>query len=400
MIEKVLKNNLCTGCGLCKSIFPKGKILIEISEEGFYRPKIVTRLTKNEEILFKKVCPGRIVTKERVKTPLSDSVWGEMFSCKIGSSTSELVRKEASSGGAISAILIHLIENKKVSAVVHIGPSEALPYLNELKVSTSVAQIIESANSRYSPSCPLENIIDIVDKYEKVAFVGKPCDIAALRRYAEHNINIKSKILYYIAFFCAGVPSFKATKNIVEAMDIDMNNVSSIDYRKEGWPGYFRVIDKTGQKFKLSYSLTWMKLLGPTMQFRCKLCVDGIGHLADIVCGDAWDNFDKTGFPTFKNAPGKSLIITRTPQGEQLIEQLINQKEIKIFTEIKNFRDIDRMQPGQISKKKYFLARIIGLKLLFRMTPKFNSEFYLASTLKGSPIGFAKNIIGVIKRSV
>src|SRR5690606_33976344 len=119
-----------------------------------------------------------------------------------------------------------------------------------------------------------------------------------------------------ISFFCAGVPSVNATTDIVKSMALDMEDVEKIDYRKDGWPGYFRVTHSNGIRYKLSYSLTWMNLLGPKVQFRCKVCPDGIGHFADIVCADGWDSFNESGFPTFKDAPGKSIIISRTQTGE------------------------------------------------------------------------------------
>lgn len=398
MISKILKNNICAGCGLCQSIYGKDKITLEINNEGFYRPVVKKELDIAENKLLSKVCPALIVKKSKTPTPKKDIIWGEMFSCFVGSSSDNEIRKEASSGGGISALLCYLVTNRKVDAIIHIGASKEFPYINEIKISTTREEIVENANSRYSPSAPLQHILENIKQYESYAFVGKPCDVAALRQYSEHNSEIRSKIKYYISFFCAGVPSLKATTDIITAMDLNIKDIAGVSYRKDGWPGFFKITDKSNRIYKLAYSLTWMKLLGPRVQFRCKICADGIGHLADVVCADAWEDFDKSGFPTFKNAPGKSLVISRTETGEKLVQEALQQKELTYYNDISNYRDIDKMQPGQFFKKVYFLPRIIGLKLMNKTTPVFSTNLYLRATLRSNPISFVKNFIGIFKR--
>ena len=347
MISKILNNKICAGCGLCQSIYGEHKISVELSNEGFYRPNVKQKLNKNEERLLSLVCPAVSVKKEKTKSPKKDFIWGEMFSTIICSSSDEEIRLEASSGGGISTLLVFLLNNKKVDAVIQIGASKEIPYLNEVKISTSRSEIIENANSRYAPSAPLKNILENIKEHNSYAIVGKPCDIAALRQYSNFNSEVKNKIKYYISFFCAGVPSLHATTDIINSMDLKIENIESVSYRKDGWPGFFKITDKAKRVFKLSYSLTWMKLLGPRVQFRCKLCADGIGHFADVVCADAWEDFDKSGFPTFKNAPGKSLLISRTEKGEELVQEALNQKDLIFYQSIADFREIDKMQPGQ-----------------------------------------------------
>jgi len=399
MIAQILKNNLCAGCGLCQSIYGVEKISVELDSQGFYRPKEIQKLDKKEEVILSKVCPAVIVKKAKTTSPKKDVIWGEMFSCFVGSSLDEEIRREASSGGGISSILVYLLESKKVNAIIHIGASKEFPYLNEVKVSTNRSEVIENANSRYSPSAPLKDILNNLKVYDSYAFVGKPCDIAALRQYSTYNDDVKNKVKYYISFFCAGVPSQNATLDIISSMDLNIENIKSLSYRKEGWPGFFRITDKSNRNYKLSYAMTWMKLLGPRVQFRCKVCADGIGHLADIVCADGWEDFDRSGFPTFKNAPGKSLVISRTEIGENLVQEVLNQKNLTHYRDIKNFRELDQMQPGQFSKKIYFLPRRLGLLLKNKTTPNFNLEFYFPACFKSKPLASFKNFIGIMKRS-
>lgn len=49
----------------------------------------------------------------------------------------------------------------------------------------------------------------------------------------------------------------------------------------------------------MSYNESWGNILGKYLQKRCKICPDGIGEFADIVCADAWHG-DKSGYPNFE----------------------------------------------------------------------------------------------------
>jgi coenzyme F420 hydrogenase subunit beta len=400
MLNKVLQSSMCAGCGLCQSAFGEEKIQVKIDNNGFYRPTVINPLNATENEQLKKFCPGIVVKKEKEQSPLYDSIWGEMHSCIIGASSDETTRSEASSGGAISSLLKYLLSEKLVDAVIHIGASEEVPYINEVKISTNEVQILQNANSRYAASAPLVNLHQFLKRedHKSFAFVGKPCDVAALRQYSKINPEVEQKIKYFLSFFCAGVPSTNATLDIVDAMAIEMDEVKKIDYRKEGWPGFFRVTDKNDRTYKLSYSFTWMKLLSPKVQFRCKVCPDGVGHLSDIVCADGWDSFDGKGFPTFKNAPGKSIIISRTAKGEELLQHAIDGNAILKLEEIRDFRKIDRMQPGQMSKKRYHLARKLAAMVKTGFVVSSNVEFYWSATFTQSLLVQIKNFFGTLKR--
>lgn len=397
MLSKVINSDLCAGCGLCQSVF-NDKITIDFNTKGFYRPSELTKLNRSEYMIFKEFCPGISVRKSRQKTPKYDKIWGEMYACSIGASYDNDVRKDASSGGAISMILIYLLEQQLIECVVHVGAAKGKPYLNEVKISTSTQQILENANSRYSPSSPLAHIMQIVANFNKVAFVGKPCDVAALKQYAKFNLQISEKIKYYISFFCAGVPSIAATVDLIKALDVEVDDVVKLDYRKGGWPGFFRIIDKHENVHKLSYALTWMKVLGPSVQLRCKVCPDAVGHFADIVCADSWDDFDDKGFPSFKSSLGKSLIIGRTELGYKTLNKAIEEGYLQKFQDIEDFRMIDKMQPGQMYKKQFHFARKMAVFFKTNIIIKSNVEFYYKATFTKSLISQLINFVGALKR--
>src|SRR5690606_12621829 len=104
-------------------------------------------------------------------------------------------------------------------------------------VSYARADIYNAAGSRYAPSSPLRNLLQEIDKPGKMALVGKPCDIAAVRNLAKSEPRILEKIPLMISFFCAGVPSVNGGRAILNKLGVDEADVVGFRYRGDGWPG-------------------------------------------------------------------------------------------------------------------------------------------------------------------
>ena len=93
----------------------------------------------------------------------------------------------------------------------------------------------------------------------------------------------------------------------------------------------------------MSYPDSWGKILGRQLQFRCKICADGVGELADIACGDAWYTVDDQ--PDFEERPGRSLILCRTEVGRGVVSEA--EKAGYLVTEPFYMWDIEAIQPYQ-----------------------------------------------------
>ena len=58
-LDDIVKNGLCIGCGICKSI-AGNSIEMEMSDKGNLEPKELTTITNDTLEEIKKVCPGVI----------------------------------------------------------------------------------------------------------------------------------------------------------------------------------------------------------------------------------------------------------------------------------------------------------------------------------------------------
>lgn len=396
-IKEVQNSDLCCGCGCCTNIYPE--LVMKYNKDGNLRPicnnKSIELLKESD--IYSRSCPAiNTYELDQLECKNTHEIWGSYYDLVTGYSTNEVIRYSGSSGGSITAILTYLIENKVIDGVIHVGVSDTDPLKNEIKISRTSKELIINAGSRYSPSAPLEKILEKLETGESFAFVGKPCDVLGLRNYSKVNPVIKSKIKYMIAFFCAGVPSIEGTYKILNIHGVDKDNVESFRYRGEGWPGYTRIVTKSNNEYRMTYDDSWGKVLNRHLPKRCKLCPDGIGEAADLVCGDAWFG-DENGYPVFEEQEGRSLIISRTCNGQELLNKIVNANYLDISDNIK-IEQLKLIQPFQFSRKATLKYRLLAMKLCRKDISNYDIKNLNMASKNVSPKEKLKTFLGTLKR--
>ncbi len=393
-----IPEHLCSGCGLCEGIAGSDKIKMKINELGYLRPESKKGITNELYLKIRSSCPGFNINGDLIKKENYNYIWGNIHSCSVATSQLTDIRNESSSGGVISSILLFLLDRKLVDIVIHIGEDAENPLLNEIKLSSTKEEIINNANSRYGPSAPLIRIKELLNSDKTYAFVGKPCDIAALKQYGLHESLVGERIKYFISFLCAGIPSIHATNKLLKRLHIPKEEVKEIYYRKDGWPGKFKVITKDGSMATLSYKYAWGKVLGKELQFRCKICPDGIGEFSDISCGDAWKSFDEKGFPSFIDDIGQSLVFTRTKKGEELISQIYKSGILERISSIDVLDELIKIQPGQYKRRIILLYRLLGVLISFHKIPRITKNFILKASRQSTLEQKFRAVFGILFR--
>lgn len=396
-IKEVLNNDLCLGCGLCESVFGKTKIMIDYDKNGFLRPKLLKELNKEEENLFGKLCPGAIIKHKTTKG--HDAFLGKFKYISTGFASNENIRYGGSSGGVVTGLAYYLLAEDKVDCVIQIGASKKEPIRNEVKIITCKQDLLSNSGSRYAPSATLINIKEIIDDVGKnrIALIGKPCDIVGVRNLMKNSNVARTKIKFLISFMCAGLPSLKGSLNLLNEFGVHEKDVKSLKYRGDGWPGNFKVEDRHGNIYRKSYNESWGTELNKHLQFRCKICPDGTGEFADITCADAWES-SNNGYPSFEERPGQSLIICRTKEGNELLLGAIKKDYIKLSKKKLIVSEVKKMQPYQVNRKKNLLPRLIAVKLAGRKGHNYNFNLLVKSSFKENPLRLLKNFLGMLKR--
>jgi coenzyme F420 hydrogenase subunit beta len=394
-LARVARGDLCAGCGACAGV-TGGKIAMQRAAPGFLRPVQLTDLSAADEATVAAICPGlgqHVDAMER-----EDSVlWGPMVSAEVGCSTDPEIRFAGSSGGALTAILHHLLKTGVVDAVLQSTADPNFPIGNTTVCNTDSQSILAAAGSRYAPSAPLEELWRYREDNRRFAFVGKPCDAAALRALISHDATLEQRFPVILSFFCAGVPSHSGGEAVLRSLGTTLDDTELFRFRGNGWPGDATAIAKDGTVRKMSYHDSWGKILSKHVQNRCKLCADGTGVAADIVCADAWES-DEKGYPVFNDAPGQSLVVTRTRLGAALIAGARAEGAVK--TQGFDMATLAAIQPGQRERRRALWARLAALRLLGRPVPHY-SGLHLFAAARQNPIRRnLRNFLGTLRRAL
>lgn len=355
----VINAGNCSGCGACVLTGHATGMRLDI--KGDLRPQADS--PARTEIPLADYCPGIRVERPAGSEPI-DPFFGSHRGVWRGNATDEALRHRASSGGAISALVATALASESATVVFAArGSASATTSLAE--AVTEVDLISNYASSRYAPVSILAAAANRRSDVErKTALVCRPCEASALRALFS-NPNTRPLI---VSFFCAGVPHQSATDQLVEELGIPLDQVESVKYRGNGWPGRFTVKTKSGVVRSMSYQESWGEFLGRNLQERCKFCVDGVGESADVAVGDFWES-DEEGFPIFSEAPGESVIIARTERGEDLVESAAKSGFLTITPS--KISALHQVQPFQVSRRRFLAARLLGRRAARRRVPKY-----------------------------
>lgn len=397
LLSHIVESGLCVGCGLCAGLFGEDTVTLEKNNQDYFTPVELKPLTREQRMLLSQVCPG-ICVKHTGDTTKNHPLWGPILHLSIAHASDSQIRYLGSSGGVISALSIYLLEAGLVDFILHIGTSLVNPLLNEIKVSRSREDVLSCAGSRYSPSAPLVTIGEMLNQAERFAFVGKPCDVAALRQLGRHDARVHEKVVVMLSFMCAGVPTLNGTTEILKQFGAEPHQVASFRYRGEGWPGFTKAVMKDGTIHQMSYEDSWGNILNRHLLLRCKICSDGTGEFADIVGADAWVGRDD-GYPDFAEHDGRSLVFIRTEAGKQIFESCLkNGAVIKVSNT--NLELVERMQPYQASRKKLILSRLIAMRVVGHCVPNYNITLLMRATLCAGLLKHLKSFIGMLLREL
>jgi len=376
----------CTGCGLCKSVLNTKFVQ---DEKGYPYPL----LNDTDKDFCEKVCPvsGQAFSLQ------DDIIWGKNECVYLSWSTDDKVRNDASSGGVLTALSCYLLDEGVVDGIIHTKVSDDSPIHTMTVVSNCAEDTKACMGSRYTVSSPLSSILEVLDWDRKYAFVGKPCDVSALRMYMQHNKEVKECIKYLFSFFCAGMPSISANQTLLSRLGCDERSCDKLMYRGNGWPGYTTTIHNDSTVQMMTYDQSWGHILGRDIRKSCRFCMDGIGEMADISCGDAWFLTDDMK-PNFTENAGRNVVFTRTKEGEYLFREAVKKGYIcsKVYDNYE--QELKYSQYFQKERKETMAPMILALKICGKTIPAYDMS-KLCQFSRNVPLKLkAKRFLGTLKR--
>lgn len=368
-VSRVLANDNCSGCGACALI--SERINMNLSDEGYLRPEFAeapedTPVNRAAAALFKEVCPGvRLRAPMTADRPQHHPSFGSYVSSWEAWACDEDIRFAGSSGGVLTALGEWLVRSGTIEAAIVSTGSPSAPTRTVPVRIMSREDFLASAGSRYAP---VSNIQAMDDGGANLAVVGKPCEISALKNLQHSTGVAPDEGPVMLSFFCAGTPSQQATDRLAQTLGTPVDQVSELRYRGNGWPGNFAVTNRAGSTESLSYDESWGRHLGRALQWRCKLCPDGVGEDADVAVGDYWDA-DNDGYPLFADQQGRSVAIARTNRGHQLL--LDAAAAGAVYLRPVSLRSVAAIQPLQVQRRATLVGRLTGRLLAGKRIPLY-----------------------------
>ena len=293
-ISYTVKNDLCTGCGVCEGACPSHAITIQV-DKGCFRPVVDESACKNNSGCHRcyDSCPGVGVDLKGMALQVfqdeglqSDKYVGSFLECFTGHSNDYEIRFHSASGGMVSQMLVWLLEKQYIDGAFVTSFDKNAPLLVRSYLATTPEDILKARSSKYAPVTLNSAFSEIKQAPgSRYVIVGLPCHIDGFRKYEKLDRRFREKIAAYFAVYCSSGRSFYLTEYVFRERKIDPGKLTYFAYRDKGCLGKM-VAQGEGIDHEERFQDFYQPLRSFFVPHRCCLCIDHYGELGDVSFGD------------------------------------------------------------------------------------------------------------------
>ncbi|MCP9934742.1 Coenzyme F420 hydrogenase/dehydrogenase, beta subunit C-terminal domain [Cyanobium sp. Candia 9D4] len=232
--------------------------------------------------------------------------------------TDGAIRERAASGGTTSAVLIEgLRQGLFDGAVVCVAVVEDGKVRPRFRIATDPDQILAARGSKYVESRFLPSVLPLLRSFEgRVAVVGLPCDIAALRQRCGTDPVLAAKLALTIALVCGHNSRTALIDAVTSRLEKQAGQpLRAYRFRIGHWRGHLEAEFADGSLLRRpTKTFNDYQNMFFFCERKCLSCHDHYGYAADLTMGDIW-------LFRLKNDPIKhTAVITRTEAGQALFD--------------------------------------------------------------------------------
>jgi coenzyme F420 hydrogenase subunit beta len=394
----IAQQRMCIGCGACAAACPEDKIqIVDFVRDGL-RPVMTRESDCGGCTSCEAVCPGvgiEHAPRPAATTPeaqLHES-WGPVLEVWEGYASDPEIRRQGSSGGLATALALYGLERGGMHGLLHVRQDSDLVFRNKTALSSTRDELLNATGSRYAPASPCEGLRSIETAAGPSVFIGKPCDVEAVRKTAAHRPQLAQQLGVTIGIFCAGTPSTQGTLDLLKLHGVDPAQVEQLRYRGNGWPGSFAVRMKGALEWRhlATYAEAW-GFIQKYRPYRCHLCPDGTSEFADISCGDPWYRE----IPA--DEPGQSLVLVRTERGREVVAAAIAAGYVTL--QRVNPSLLDRSQRELQLKRGAIWGRLLAMRALGVAAPSFTGFSLFSNWLRIPFDHKLRSLLGTVRRVI
>jgi coenzyme F420 hydrogenase subunit beta len=326
--NEILDQDMCARCGACVAVCPPNWLAIgpDSTPVTTADPETMNCGTCS---LCLDVCPGKNTATPqseakifgRSRTPVER--WTGIFrQSLVLTSTDPRVLRGAAAGGAGTTLMLTALRSGLADAVIVVGRNVDRPWVPAAVITDSEDDVIRCGQTSYCLTPNLQLLRD--PRYERVALVGVPCEIQAVRKM--RNLvpmpEVAEKVVLTVEIACASSTMLAGTEFLItEKLGVALEDVVEMRYRDGEYPGQFAVKTHSGER----RTLPFFEVVDVFKRFkthRCLVCGDWWSGIADVSISDGDPNIYASSQSGAK-PPRQSMVMTRTPEGEKIVQEAV-----------------------------------------------------------------------------
>lgn len=328
-VSFVAAHDLCTGCGTCLAVCPARAVSMHPARETGTLVSRIDPKTCRGCGMCVRVCPGYTIELPAGSAgePYNREI-GRFRHCYMGHATNDEIYADSSSGGLTTAIVKALLDDGEIDGAVVTRMCPENPLAAEAFIATSAEALVSSQKSKYCPVAVNAVLGEVCRRGGRYALVGLPCHIEGLHKLFTVKPALREQITHTVGLFCSRLPTFNATRFLLESRGIPESDVRRIEYRGGGHPGRLCIELRDGTRRTIGHRSK--EYWGYYFQYhfmspRCWLCPDKTAELADFSVGDNWSRASRAAMPR-----ATSVLIARTGTAAAVLDRMVEQGRIAV----------------------------------------------------------------------
>jgi len=238
---------------------------------------------------------GKLIDKLLKKQWADDDVAryvGNYLEVYLAHATSFATRNRAASGGVTSALLIQglqsgLIDGAVVCKTILVDGKVRASF----EIATTPEQVLAARGSKYVETRFLHEVLPLIHAFAgRVAVVGLPCDISALRHRCTREPELASKVRVTIALVCGHNSRTALIDGVTKRLEREADSpIKDYRFRVGHWRGHLEAEFEDGSVISTPTKVyNDYQNLFFFCEKKCMACYDHYGYSADISIGDVW----------------------------------------------------------------------------------------------------------------
>ena len=349
--KKIINSGFCTLCGACEAACPVSAIQVEgekvrrlhdCSKDLDLCPICYAVCPHSEALLLRSL-------KSVSDAPIKNEALGYYRKIVLAQATDPKLREQSHGGAVVTSLLTYGIEKKAFdSAIV----SQAEPE-NPAKPKPAVAlvpdDILSAIGSKFFPSSVAKAYGSAVYGYgkSKIAFVGVPCHVLALRKMEAWHHKISDNLKITIGLFCFGTFSLTPLlEHITKTYKIRPSDIKQMRLSSKF------VVQTENEVIRIPLSDIESHIM-PS----CRTCTDFTSELADISVGGAYPLKDW------------STVIIRTKAGEDFFYDAVENGVINTWVIEQEPEVMERVMVAAMQKRNTALKEAKKMEEAYGFLP-------------------------------